>query len=111
MAQFGVTSALISTVLSVFMLGLAVGSWAAGRLVARSGARPAWWWLRLYAGAELAIGVSGLLVPVGLRLGRDLLRVVGGGVSWASITYYLSSGLWIALVLLPFCFCMGATIP
>ena len=37
--------------------------------------------------------------------------MVGGGVSWASTAYYVSSGLWIAVVLLPFCFCMGATIP
>ena len=31
MAQFGVTSALVAIVLSTFMAGLGVGSWASGR--------------------------------------------------------------------------------
>src|SRR5215467_8015084 len=35
MAQFGVTTALISIVLSTFMAGLGVGSWAAGRVIRR----------------------------------------------------------------------------
>ena len=31
MAQFGVTTAMVSIVLSVFMAGLGLGSWASGR--------------------------------------------------------------------------------
>ena len=37
MAQFGVTTALVSIVLSMFMAGLGVGSWVAGKLVNRHG--------------------------------------------------------------------------
>jgi spermidine synthase len=33
MASFGVTTPMISIVLSIFMAGLALGSWAGGRLV------------------------------------------------------------------------------
>src|SRR5208283_4101225 len=37
MAQFGVTSALVSIVLSMFMAGLGLGSWASGRLIRKYG--------------------------------------------------------------------------
>ena len=39
MASFGVTTPLVSIVLSVFMAGLALGSWAVGRLSRRFEAR------------------------------------------------------------------------
>lgn len=48
MAQFAVTSALICIVLSAFMIGLGLGSWAAGRYM-RSGRSGRWPSLRLYA--------------------------------------------------------------
>jgi len=106
MAQFGVTSALVSIVLSTFMAGLGVGSWASGRLLGTQVVRvPA---LRLYALTELLIGTSALLVPMQLAWGRSLLE--HSGLS-SSAAYYLGSGLWIALTLIPWCACMGATIP
>src|SRR5580700_6771132 len=39
MAQFGVTTAMISIVLSSFMAGLGVGSWGSGHLVRKYGQR------------------------------------------------------------------------
>lgn len=39
MAQFGVTTPLVSIVLSTFMAGLGVGSWAAGRFIHKYGQR------------------------------------------------------------------------
>ena len=39
MAKFGVTTALVSIVLSVFMAGLGVGSWIAGAATRRYGER------------------------------------------------------------------------
>ena len=108
MAQFGVTSALASIVISVFMAGLGLGSWGSGRLIRKYENRlrvPA---LRLYALAELLIGMSALLVPYQLLWGRKLLEWIGASSSWA---YYLGSGTWIALTLVPWCACMGATIP
>jgi len=108
MAQFGVTSALVSIVLSMFMAGLGVGSWASGWLMRRSGDRAGALGLRLYALAELLIGISALLVPLQLRWGRMLLEKTGLP---SSGTYYLASGFCVALTLIPWCACMGATIP
>ncbi len=49
-------------------------------------------------------------MPAGLALGRRLLAAAPG-VTWNSSSYYVASGMWMALVLLPFCVCMGATFP
>ena len=108
MAQFGVTSALASIVISVFMAGLGLGSWGSGRLIRKYENRVRVPALRLYALAELLIGMSALLVPYQLLWGRKLLEWIGASSSWA---YYLGSGTWIALTLVPWCACMGATIP
>ena len=106
MADFGVTTAMVSTVLSMFMAGLGLGSWAGGLLARRwRGTFPA---LRLYALAELLIGISALAVPYELAWGRELLRGLGSSSSFA---YYLFSGSWVGLSLMPWCVCMGATFP
>jgi spermidine synthase len=110
MAQFGVTTPLVSIVLSVFMAGLALGSWAGGALGRRFAGRSALL-LRLYAGAELAIALSASAVPQVLALGRDTLVGSRGASEWASGSYYAASGTFVALALLPFCACMGATLP
>ena len=73
MASFGVTTALVSIVVSMFMAGLGLGSWGAGILVRRSGAvAPSL--LRWYGSAELLIGILALLVPYELKWGRILLQ-------------------------------------
>jgi len=107
MAQFGVTSALVSIVLSMFMAGLGLGSWGSGYLLRTYETRriPA---LRLYALTELLIGISALVVPLQLLWGRHLLERVGTSSSWA---YYLASGICVCATLVPWCACMGATIP
>ena len=109
MAAFGVTTPLVSMVLSVFMAGLALGSWLGGRLSgtavdARRG-------LARYAVAEAAIGVLALVVPFGLRAGRAVFATSGGALAWDSAGYHVASGAWIALTLLPCCTAMGATFP
>ena len=108
MAQFGVTSALVSIVVSMFMGGLGLGSWGSGWLMRRFESRAGILGLRLYALAELLIGISALLVPLQLQWGRMLLEKTGLP---SSGTYYLASGVCIALTLVPWCACMGATIP
>ena len=108
MAQFGVTTALVSIVLSMFMAGLGVGSWASGWLTRRYGDRAIALSLRLYAATELLIGCSALIVPRQLQWGRLLLEKTGLP---SSGVYYVGSGIWIALTLVPWCACMGATIP
>ena len=108
MAQFGVTSALVSIVLSMFMAGLGLGSWASGWLMRRLGDRAGALGLGFYALAELLIGISALLVPIQLQWGRLLIEKTGLP---SSGTYYLASGICVAITLVPWCSCMGATIP
>ena len=111
MAEFGVTTALVSMVLSVFMGGLGAGSWIAGALVRRYGGRIRFHPLRLYALSELLIALSAVAVPLQLVWGNHLLGRMAGRVPISSGTYYLVSGAWLALTLVPWCACMGATIP
>ncbi|MGA3026698.1 MAG: fused MFS/spermidine synthase [Bryobacteraceae bacterium] len=111
MARFGVTTPLVSIVLSVFMAGLGLGSWAGGIFMRRFGRSPAAAPLRLYGLIELLIGVSGLVVPVAIRVGYNLLRDTGKDLTWGSSVYYLASGAWVGVSLLPWCACMGATFP
>ena len=61
--QFGNTLSATGTVLAAFMAGMALGSVWLGRRAERT-ERP----LGLYAGLEIGIGLSALLVPAGLRL-------------------------------------------
>src|SRR5579863_930489 len=78
MAQFGVTTPLVSTVLSMFMAGIGLGSWAAGHIAHstqdRNNNRP----LKLYGLCELLIGISAFVVPIQLSLGHRLLENVAG---------------------------------
>ncbi len=108
MAQFGVTTAMVSIVLSVFMAGLGLGSWASGAWIRRCGGKIGFPTLHLYAVIELLIGVSGILVPYELGLGHGILERLG---STSSAEYYIVSGIWVALTLIPWCALMGATIP
>jgi spermidine synthase len=110
MAQFAVTTALVSIVLSAFMIGLGFGSWGAGRYIRRRAGlgAPA---LRLYAFTELLIGLSAILVPHELVWGRILLEKLDAGTPLPVGAYYLAAGFWIGLTLVPWCACMGATFP
>lgn len=111
MASFGVTTALASIVISMFMAGLGLGSWGAGlltrRVLASNGART----LRLYAIAELCVGISSIAVPFEFKLGRHLLLHIGSFAAWQSWLYYLLAGIWVAVCLVPWCTCMGSTFP
>jgi len=111
MAQFGVTTALVSIVLSTFMAGLGLGSWAAGTLVRRHGERIKFPPLRLYALTELFIGVSALVVPLELVWGHRTLVATAEQAAVSSAAYHLVSGAFLAVTLIPWCACMGATIP
>ena len=111
MAKFGVTTPMVSIVLSVFMAGLGLGSWAGGRFIRRFDASPARVPLRFYGVLELLIGISGLVVPLTIDAGYAMLRDAGQGVTWGSFLYYAASGAWIAVAMLPWCTAMGATFP
>ena len=111
MAQFGVTTAMVSIVLSTFMAGLGAGSLLAGHLVRKYAQRLTSRPLQLYAIAELLIGCSAVIVPLELRAGRFVLEHLGSSLSLSSSGYYVAAGFWLACSLIPWCACMGATIP
>src|SRR5205823_2499319 len=107
-AHFGIITAVLSVVVSVFMLGLALGSWAAGvlaeRLAKSSGRSP----LRYYALTEFLIGLGAFVVPVLFRWG-DRLLLPSGEIN--SATYLIFSAFVLGLSILPWCILMGATFP
>lgn len=112
MAQFGVTTAMVSIVLSVFMAGLGLGSWASGRLISQDGLSShdggRLSALRLYALIELLIGISGIVVPYAFVWGRRLLE---HSALSSSFGYYSVTGIWVGISVVPWCALMGATVP
>jgi len=108
MASFGVTTALVSIVLSIFMAGLGLGSWGVGVLTRKMSESNAPRMLRFYSLAELLIGCSALLVPIELKFGRQVMLHMG---SWQTSRYYVLAGILISLTLLPWCTFLGSTFP
>ena len=104
---FGVTTYAVSTVLAAFFAGLAIGSYAAGRLIDRTRLHP----LRLYGVIEGLIGVYALLLPVLLALVERTYPAVYGrvGESFTLFTLYRFL-ISFALLVLP-TILMGATLP
>src|SRR5580658_31793 len=71
-ASFGIITPVLSVVISVFMLGLSLGSWLAGKYVKVLAAKTKQSALLFYGIAEALIAVGGLLVPYIYRLGADM---------------------------------------
>src|SRR5579862_1531896 len=90
MAQFGVTTAMVSIVLSSFMGGLGLGSWAPGHLVRKYSQKFSLPPLQIYAVSEILIGCSAVIVPLELLAGRFLLEHVGNRLSLSSAGYYVA---------------------
>ena len=107
-ASFGIITPVLSVVLSVFMLGLAVGSWAGGRFVASLVEKTGLSAVVFYAGAELLIGLGAFAVPKLFAAGEFLLLATG---QTNSIGYLSLSALVLAFSILPWCLFMGATFP
>ncbi len=103
---FGTTSYAVSTVLSVFFLGLALGSAWGGRLADRT-ARP----LRVYAWLELGIALWAVIFVMAIGWGESAVAAAvraAGGAHGAGIAL---RALLAALFLLPPVTMMGATLP
>ncbi len=111
MAQFGVTSAVTATFISVFMAGLGLGSWLAAKWLSRHKIGKPISPVVIYALTESAIGTLALAVPLELRWGHALLLRFGADASWTSFRYTFLSGAWLGISLIPACACMGATFP
>jgi spermidine synthase len=107
-AHFGIITPVLSVVVSVFMLGLSLGSWAGGTWIAKSAAWRKFPAMYAYAATEALIGVGAFMVPMLYRIG-DTALLPGGETN--SVSYLGLSALAIALSILPWCFLMGATFP
>src|SRR5580698_1265542 len=107
-ASFGIITPVLSVVLSVFMLGLALGSWAGGRWILPLTMKTQRSAAFFYAGAELVIGLGAFAVPKLFAAGENILLASGETNSFG----YLSlSALVLAVSILPWCVCMGTTFP
>lgn len=109
MAAFGVNAPLVSIVLSVFMAGLGLGSWLAGRLKRLTETAAPASVIRLYGLCEFCIALSALAVPWLLQAAQRFM--LGSPAAWGSLTHYLIAGLLLTGIILPWTVLMGATIP
>jgi spermidine synthase len=107
-AAFGIITPVLSVVISVFMLGLAVGSWAAGRWVTAWTRRSHRSAVYLYAACEAGIGLGAFAVPFLFGYGERLLLPMG---EMDSLEYLILSAGMLAITILPWCVLMGATFP
>src|SRR5438132_4160364 len=103
---FGVTVHAASTVVAAFMAGLAVGSFAAGRLADRVRAP-----LRWFGAIEVLIGLSALATPALLHVldtvYRQVHRTISDELTVLTIVRFICS---FAVLLVPTTL-MGATVP
>jgi spermidine synthase len=107
-ASFGIITPVLSVVISVFMLGLCLGSWSGGRMIKPLTRRLNLSPLYCYALAEGVIGLGALVVPLLFGAGEKLLFTAGQADSLAYLFY---SALILAGAIFPWCFFMGTTFP
>lgn len=103
---FGASSPAITTVLTSFMLGLALGSYGAGRYAAR--------WenpLHAYAVIELGIGAYGVAFPLLLDLLKLVYIPLFRSLVEAPLTFGTLRFALVVVLLLPPTVLMGASLP
>src|SRR5580765_721325 len=103
---FGNTTQAISTILTGFFGGMAVGSFAGGRLADRVRSP-----LRLYGLIEIVLVVVVLLTPLTFRLIHELYRGFYGSLESEPILLALVRFVLAVLALAPATVLMGATLP
>ena len=103
---FGSSTFAVSTVLAVFFLGLACGSFLFGR-IGQKASRP----LRLFAMIEIGIGLIASVSPYGFDLMDGLFGAVYRATAQEPALLLLSRGILVALVILPPTILMGGSLP
>ena len=106
--SFGIVTPVLSVVLAVFMLGLAMGSWLGGHGISTLVKKTGFSALLFYACTELAIGLGAFAVPKLFVLGEHILLSIG---EMNSFCYLSLSAIVLAASILPWCVCIGATLP
>ena len=104
--SLGSTSLAISTVVTAFMAGLALGAQGAGHYLSRT-ARP----LRVYALLELGIALSALLMPAALAAMEPVYRLFWESFRPQFLTFSLLRFCFTFLLLFVPTVLMGATLP
>jgi spermidine synthase len=107
-ASFGVISPILSIVISVFMLGLSLGSWVGGKWISYLKNKTNLSAIIFYGLAEIIIGLGAFIVPSLFKIDATLLLPLG---EINSFQYLLLSALVLGLSIFPFCFAMGVTYP
>ena len=107
-ASFGIITPVLSVVISVFMLGLACGSWAGGKWIGALTRRLTISAILFYGLAEFMIGLGAFIVPKLFTLGEAVLLSAGES---DSLRYLFFSAVVIALSIFPWCVFMGTTFP
>lgn len=103
---FGATALAVSTTLTAFMGGLALGAFLGGRIAPKL-KRP----LLAFALLETAVGAYGLLVPGLLSWMPEVQQLMGASLGESFIGYSLVRFIVVGLVLLLPTTAMGATLP
>ncbi len=103
---FGATTFAISTVLTVFMAGLALGSFYFGRLIDKRG-NP----LKLYAFLQISIGIYALLLPLLLSLLNSVYAGIHQHLSLSFLTMSIIRFVLSFLALIIPTTLMGGTLP
>ena len=106
--SFGVIYPIVSVVISAFMLGLSLGSWAGGKWISYLKKKTNFSAIIFYGFAEIIIGLGAFVVPDLFTIGEKLLLPLG---EINSSQYLFFSALILGLSILPFCFAMGVTYP
>ena len=107
-ASFGVITPVLSVVISVFMLGLALGSWGGGKVIGGLIRKTGLSGIFFYGLSEFGVGLGAFLVPLLFAAGERLLLTVGEADSF---WYLVLSGACITLAIFPWCILMGTTFP
>jgi len=107
-ASFGIITPVMSLVISFFMLGLSIGSWAGGKWLDQIKEKTKKSSITLYAYTEILIGIGALTVPGIFSLAENTLLPLG---ETNSSIYLFLSAIMILFSILPFCILMGFTYP
>ncbi|MEZ4460075.1 MAG: fused MFS/spermidine synthase [bacterium] len=106
MQVFGSTSIAISTLLTAFMCGLAIGAWIGGRVAGRL-KHP----LRVYALLECGVGIWALCVPALLQGAETIYGVLFTNLSDALLAFSVARFAIVFAILVVPTTMMGASLP
>jgi len=107
-ASFGVTTPVMSVVVSVFMLGLGLGSWWGGQAASELKDGTGRYSLWAYGAVEAVTALGAWAVPHLFKMGEMFLMNMG---AMDSGPYLAASAGVLAVTLLPWTIAMGATVP